>query len=89
MVSASGRADLAARDSYGRLLAPQAVALLGEADAPQVMTFRQVGVAALLSADVVAARAWIGQTLGRLATDDHCARLRETLRVFLATRYRH
>ena len=48
--------------------------------------FRQVGVAALLSADVEAARAWVSQILGRLATDDdHCARLRETLRVFLAT----
>ena len=45
-----------------------------------------VSVAALLSADVEAARAWVSQVLGPLATDDdHCARLRETLRVFLAT----
>ena len=34
----------------------------------------------------MAARAWVSQVLGPLATDDdHYARLRETLRVFLAT----
>jgi DNA-binding PucR family transcriptional regulator len=74
------------RITHTQAVQTQAVALLGEADAPQVVTFRQVGVAALLSADVEAARAWVSQTLGRLATDDdHYARLRETLRVFLAT----
>lgn len=74
------------RITHTQAVQTQAVALLSEADAPQVMTFRQVGVAALLSADVEAARAWVGQILGRLATDDdHYARLRETLRVFLAT----
>jgi DNA-binding PucR family transcriptional regulator len=74
------------RITHTQALQTQAVALLGEADAPQVTMFRQVGVAALLSADVEAARAWVTQILGPLATDDdHCARLRETLRVFLAT----
>jgi DNA-binding PucR family transcriptional regulator len=74
------------RITHTQAVQTQAVALLGEADAPQVSMFRQVGVAALLSADVEAARAWVSQILGRLATDDdHSARLRETLRVFLAT----
>ena len=74
------------RITHTQAVQTQAVALLRDAEAPQVTTFGQVGVAALLSADVEAARAWVSQVLGRLATDDdHCARLRETLRVFLAT----
>jgi hypothetical protein len=74
------------RVSHTQAVQIQAVALLRGGEAPQVTTFGQVGVAALLSADVEAARAWVSQVLGRLATDDdHCARLRETLRVFLAT----
>ncbi len=73
------------RITHTQAVQAQGVALLGEADARQVTMFWQVGVAALLSADVEAARAWVRQVLGRLATDDdHCARLRETLRVFLA-----
>ncbi len=74
------------RITHTQAVQTQAVALLGGANAPQVTMFGQVGVAALLSADVEAARAWVSQVLGPLATDDdHCARLRETLRVFLAT----
>jgi DNA-binding PucR family transcriptional regulator len=74
------------RITHTQAVQTQAVALLGGAYAPQVTMFGQVGVAALLSADVEAARAWVSQVLGPLATDDdHYARLRETLRVFLAT----
>ena len=74
------------RITHTQAVQTQAVALLGGAYAPQVTMFGQVGVAALLSADVEAARAWVSQVLGPLATDDdHSARLRETLRVFLAT----
>ena len=74
------------RITHTQAVQTQAVALLGGAYAPQVTMFGQVGVAALLSADIEAARVWVSQVLGRLATDDdHCARLRETLRVFLAT----
>ncbi len=74
------------RITHTQAVQTQGVALLNEADASQVTVFRQVGVAALLSADVEAARAWVSQILGPLATDDdHYARLRETLRVFLAT----
>ena len=74
------------RITHTQAVQTQAVALLGGAYAPQVTMFAQVGVAALLSTDVEAARAWVSQVLGPLATDDdHCARLRETLRVFLAT----
>ena len=74
------------RITHTQAVQTQAVALLGGADAPQVTTFGQVGVAALLTADLETTRAWVRQVLGRLATDDeHSARLRETLRVFLAT----
>jgi DNA-binding PucR family transcriptional regulator len=74
------------RITHTQAVQTQAVALLGGAYAPQVTMFGQVGVVALLSADVEAARAWVSQVLGPLATDDdHYARLRETLRVFLAT----
>jgi len=74
------------RTTHTQAVQTQAVALLGGADAPHITTFGQVGAAALLSADVEATRAWVHQVLGPLATDDdHSARLRETLRVFLAT----
>lgn len=51
-----------------------------------VTTFDEVGPIALFCADLGATRTWVGETLGRLALDDEQhARLRETLRVFLAT----
>ncbi|NIH81130.1 PucR family transcriptional regulator [Amycolatopsis viridis] len=50
------------------------------------LTFRDVGAIALMASDIAAARGWVADTLNQLATDDeHHARLRETLRVFLST----
>jgi DNA-binding PucR family transcriptional regulator len=41
---------------------------------------------ALMTADLSAARMWVADTLGAMSADDsQCGRLRETLRVFLAT----
>lgn len=55
-------------------------------DGPQVATFADAGAVALLCEDLPATRAWVADTLGRLARDDEQhARLRETLRVFLRT----
>jgi hypothetical protein len=52
----------------------------------RVTTFAEVGPVALLLPDLDAARGWVWLALGHLAADDeHKARLRETLRVFLAT----
>ncbi|MFJ8817822.1 MULTISPECIES: PucR family transcriptional regulator [Amycolatopsis] len=51
----------------------------------RVLTFREVGAMALMAGDMAAARGWVADTLRDLATDDEQhARLRETLRVFLA-----
>ncbi|MTD57352.1 ABC transporter substrate-binding protein [Amycolatopsis sp. RM579] len=52
----------------------------------RALTFRDVGAIALMTADLSAARSWVADTLGALATDDEQhERLRETLLVFLAT----
>lgn len=52
----------------------------------RALTFRDVGAIALMTADLPAARSWVADTLGTLAThDEQHERLRETLLVFLAT----
>jgi DNA-binding PucR family transcriptional regulator len=52
----------------------------------RVTTFAEVGPLALMCADIPATREWVHDTLGELAVDDEPrARLRETLRIFLAT----
>lgn len=52
----------------------------------RVTTFAEVGSLALMCADIPAMREWVRDTLGDLAVDDDPhARLRETLRIFLAT----
>lgn len=64
----------------------RAVLLAAERTAPGLTVFGEVGPVALLCGDLPATKAWVGETLGRLARDDDAhARLRETLRVFLAT----
>lgn len=51
----------------------------------RVLTFRDVGAMALMAGDMAAARGWVADTLRELAIDDEQhARLRDTLRVFLA-----
>jgi DNA-binding PucR family transcriptional regulator len=62
------------------------VALAAGTGAPAVTLFDEVGAVALLCADREGARAWVRRVLGPLADPDPAvARLRETLRVFLAT----
>ncbi|PXY28550.1 PucR family transcriptional regulator [Prauserella flavalba] len=52
----------------------------------RVLAFRDVGAFALMASDLSAARMWVEDTLRGLAVDDdQHERLRETLRVFLAT----
>ncbi|MFJ3306379.1 PucR family transcriptional regulator [Streptomyces sp. NPDC086549] len=52
----------------------------------RVTLYPQVAPIALMCKDIDDTRAWVRSVLGELATDDeHCARLRETLQIFLAT----
>ena len=62
------------------------VALASGTGAPPVTLFDEVGAVALLCADREGARAWVRRVLGPLADPEPgVGRLRETLRVFLAT----
>lgn len=64
----------------------QSVGLAAGAHAPATMTFGDVGGVALMCAQLDATRTWVADTLCALAVDDEPrARLRETLRVFLAS----
>ncbi|MFI6059310.1 PucR family transcriptional regulator [Streptomyces sp. NPDC051286] len=52
----------------------------------RVTLYHQVAPIALMCKDIDDMRAWVWSVLGELATDDeHSARLRETLQIFLAT----
>jgi PucR C-terminal helix-turn-helix domain/GGDEF-like domain len=73
------------RQTHRQALRAQDVANVAR-PAPRATTFSHVGPVALLLPDLEATRGWVWQVLGRLADDDeHEGRLRETLRVFLAT----
>nr|WP_239029214.1 helix-turn-helix domain-containing protein [Pseudonocardia acidicola] len=73
------------RATHRQALRAQSVALVAGPHAGQVTAFAEVGAVSLLCADLDAARSWVADTLGGLAADDEPrARLRETLRVFLA-----
>lgn len=80
-------ADVAGfRRSHDQALQAQSVALAAGADAAGVTRFAETGPIALMCADLPVTRAWVADTLGQLALDDEQhGRLRETLRVFLAT----
>lgn len=73
------------RTSHRQAVRAQSVALVAGAEADIATSFADVGAVSLLCGDLEAARAWVAEALGGLALDDppH-ARLRETLRVFLA-----
>ncbi len=80
----------AARGSAGfclthrQAVATQAVALAAGSALPRVVTFGEVAPVAMMLGSMDLLRAWVLATLGGLATDDeHQARLRETLLVFL------
>lgn len=63
----------------------QTVALATQRSGPSATFFSEVGALALLCSSLEATKAWVADTLGALAADDEPrARLRETVRVFLA-----
>jgi PucR C-terminal helix-turn-helix domain/GGDEF-like domain len=65
-------------------VAAQAVALAAVAAPPRVVTFSEVAPIAMMIGSPALLRAWVLGTLAGLATDDdHHARLRDTLLVFL------
>ncbi len=66
--------------------AAQAVVLAAGHPAPRLVTFGEVAPVAMMLGSTDLLRAWVLATLAGLATDDeHHARLRETLLVFLQT----
>ena len=74
------------RRTHQQALRAQAVALAAGPAGPQVTAFADIRPIALMSSDLDATRAWVQEVLGDLAIDDeHHARLRETLHVFLST----
>jgi DNA-binding PucR family transcriptional regulator len=78
-------ADVAGfRRTHQQALSAQAVALAAGPSGHVVTSFGEVAPLALMSGSIELMRAWVIETLGSLADDDdHNARLRETLRVFL------
>ncbi|WP_370963609.1 PucR family transcriptional regulator [Amycolatopsis sp. cg9] len=74
------------RDTHQQARRVHALALAAGDHCDRVLTFREVGTVALMTSDLNAARLWVASTLGPMSADDeNCGRLRETLRVFLAS----
>jgi DNA-binding PucR family transcriptional regulator len=80
----------AAKDAAGfrlthqQAVAAQAVALAAGSVAPQAVAFSEVAPVAMMLSSAELLRAWVLSTLAGLATDDeHHARLRDTLLIFL------
>ncbi|HEX4396201.1 MAG TPA: adenylate kinase [Trebonia sp.] len=72
------------RVTHQQAIAAQAVALASGSPAPRAVTFSQVAPVAMMLTSRELLRPWVLSTLAGLATDDeHHARLRETLLVFL------
>jgi DNA-binding PucR family transcriptional regulator len=72
------------RLTHRQALAAQAVALAAGSAPPRVVTFGEVAPVAMMLGSADLLRAWVLATLGGLAADDeHHARLRDTLLVFL------
>jgi PucR C-terminal helix-turn-helix domain/GGDEF-like domain len=72
------------RLTHQQAIAAQAVALAAGPPAPRAVAFGQVAPVAMMLGSAELLRAWVLSTLAELATDDeHHARLRETLLVFL------
>ena len=72
------------RRTHRQALGAQAVALAAGRSGPRMTSFGDVAPLALMSGSIELLRAWVLETLGSLADDDdHNARLRDTLRVFL------
>lgn len=74
------------RHTHQQALRVHALALAAGEHCDRALSFREVGTMALLTSDLSGARLWVSDTLGAMSTDDsNCERLRDTLRVFLAT----
>jgi len=72
------------RRTHQQALSAQAVALAAGPSGQLVTSFGEVAPLALMSGSIELLRAWVVETLGALAdNDEHNARLRDTLRVFL------
>jgi hypothetical protein len=72
------------RVTHEQAIAAQAVVLAAGTPAPRAVTFSQVAPVAMMLAAKELLRPWVLSTLAGLASDDeHHARLRETLLVFL------
>jgi hypothetical protein len=72
------------RISHQQAVAAQAVALAAGSPVPRTITFSEVAPVAMMLGSAELLRAWVLGTLGGLAADDeHHARLRDTLLVFL------
>ncbi len=72
------------RVTHQQAVAAQAVALAAGSPAPRVVAFGEVAPVAMMLGSADLLRAWVLSTLGGLAADDeHHARLRDTLLVFL------
>jgi PucR C-terminal helix-turn-helix domain/GGDEF-like domain len=70
--------------TYLQAMAAESVALAARERAPRVLTFAEVAPVAMMLGSADLLRAWVRSTLAGLAVDDeHHARLRETLLVFL------
>jgi len=72
------------RITHQQAIAAQAVVLASGSPAPRAVTFSQIAPVAMMLTSKELLRSWVLSTLAGLATDDeHHARLRETLLVFL------
>ena len=72
--------------THQQAIAAQAVALARGSPAPQAVTFSEVAPVAMMLSSTGLLRGWVLSTLADLAIDDeHHARLRDTLLVFLRT----
>ncbi len=70
--------------THQQAVAAQAVALAADSPAPRVVAFGEVAPVAMMLGSAELLRAWVLSTLAGLAADDeHHARLRDTLLVFL------
>ncbi len=72
------------RLTHEQAVAAQAVAIAGGSPVPRAVTFGEVAPVAMMLGSAELLRAWVLSTLAGLAVDDeHHARLRDTLLVFL------
>ena len=72
--------------TYLQAMAAESVALAAGSRAPRALTFTEVAPVAMMLGSADLLRGWVRSTLAGLAADDeHHARLRETLLVFLQT----